>query len=307
MHTKKHRTKQKTASTKGFSLAGDFRRTTLAMALSTTIGLVTPVAGWAASSEATLTAQATATERQAAQANLANEMAIWEFAAQKWASDSLYPYLQKQGVSTQKAPFPPVLLYDGNESLCAAGSIAGGHVVAFNGTTQTSDGSSHFLPTNFTPPYQGAYCAIVYGGLGKATVNGTSYPGADVFAYFVPGEQDSHSVLLKNLPAASAALDISQGNEKYHAQNNAMPIWQGAQAGADWKLFGKYAGQTAGVSLPTTGSFWSGATQTVTSSGSAYTVEGNAVLNDAHQVVGDYLDGNITFMPSSGSTSSGAQ
>jgi hypothetical protein len=261
-----------------------------------------------ASSLSELNAQSLATARQAAQANLANQMAVWEFAAQKWASDSLYPTLQKAGVSTTKSPFPPVLLYDGNESLCAASSITS-HAVNFTGATMTSNGKSHFLPTNFLPPYQGAYCAMVYGGLGTAHVNGKAYPGADVLAYFVPGEEDSHSPILKDLPASSAAMDMALDNAKYHVSAGGMPMLQNVNAGLQWQFFGAHAASISGVSVPTTGRFFkqnkgksdsmqpSPASSTATTvNGSPVTLVGSNVLNTMGQVVGTFSKGNITWM-----------
>lgn len=157
--------------------------------------------------------------------SMATDIAIWQYAVQKWATNTAPPCPSgqcswNQSDSTTAVPSSQhtaqgqnMLLYAGpNQSLCDAAAY---------GITRTSQKidmgqQSGYLPNGFgsNPPYQGEYCAIVEPNTGTApnpqsTTTGATgtdlVPISTVIAYFVAGTKTAPGGLVSSLPSDYAA------------------------------------------------------------------------------------------------------
>ena len=161
--------------------------------------------------------------RQDALASVGQELLWWEAAAEAWA-------INNQGIHQ------PYFLYNmGTSSASAAASACG--VQNIPGLRTQRLGSNiqangrYYLPVHFTPPYQGAWCALVYPNVGTYVSGGANYPEADVIAYVAPEERSSQNTLLREEPAQLSAMEASAMNSRILSSSDAVTLMQQQSAG----------------------------------------------------------------------------
>ena len=156
--------------------------------------------------------------RQDALESVGQELVWWEAAAEAWA-------INNQGIHQ------PWFLYNmGSASASAAASACGvQNIVGLQtqrlGSNIQANGR-YYLPVHFTPPYRGAWCAVVYPNVGTYTTGGANVPEADVIAYVVPGERSSQNTLLRDEPAQLSAMEASAMNSRLLSSSDAVTLMQ---------------------------------------------------------------------------------
>ena len=161
--------------------------------------------------------------RQDALESVGQELVWWEAAAEAWA-------INNQGIHQ------PWFLYNMGTSsagvaasACGVQNIVGLQTQRLGSNIQVN--GRYYLPVHFTPPYQGAWCAVVYPNVGTYTTGGANYPEADVIAYFVPGERSSQHTLLRDEPAQLSAMEASAMNSRILSSSGAVTLMQKQSAG----------------------------------------------------------------------------
>ena len=122
--------------------------------------------------------------------SIATQIAMFRNAAEQWVSANVVNDAWNQNQSLAPHPFgtyAPILLYSGsNNALCGAPA----------GTAQSINlVAAGYITANYTAPYSGEYCAMIYPDSGTGNVPGPVGPngGSDtvpvttVLAYFVAG------------------------------------------------------------------------------------------------------------------------
>jgi len=127
--------------------------------------------------------------------------AMFKSAAEQWVANNVTNDPWNSADSTTPSAFgtySPIFLYAGpNTALCGAPAAA---------TQWVNLVTSDYLPANFTPPYSGEYCAIIYPDSGTSSVTGpvganggtTLVPVSSVLAYFVEGSNTEDETTLSN-------------------------------------------------------------------------------------------------------------
>lgn len=161
--------------------------------------------------------------RQDALQSVGQELLWWEAAAEAWA-------INNQGIHQ------PYFLYNmGTSSASAAASACGVQNIVGLRTQRLGSNiqvnGRYYLPVHFTPPYQGAWCALVYPNVGTYVSGSATYPEADVIAYVVPGERDSPDTLLRDEPAQLSAMEASAMNSRVLSSSDAVTLMQKQSAG----------------------------------------------------------------------------
>lgn len=208
------------------------------------LGLLAP--GLADAASTSSTAQQSSSQAQlSAVDSIATQIAILRSAAEQWATVNITS-TWNQSQSTTANPFgtnPPALLYVGpHPSLCGAPAV----------TSQTIDLiAAGFVTPNFSTPYSGEYCAMIYPNSGSATqagpvgANGGTdiVPVTTVLAYFVAGSSADPAEILHNATSDYAISHIAPLLQNNFAQGGTVqkytPVitnagtgastWQGAQ------------------------------------------------------------------------------
>ena len=194
----------------------------------------------------TATAQQSNNQAQlAAVDSIATQIAIVRTAAEQWASVNITGgWNQSQSIAASAfGTNPPTLLYVGpNKGLCGAPSV----------TSQSVDlVAAGFVTSNFSAPYSGEYCAMVYPESGTATGSGPVGPNGGtnlipvttVLAYFVAGSSKDSEEILQNATSDYAVSHIAPLLQNNFAEGGTVqkytPVitnsgtgassWQGAQ------------------------------------------------------------------------------